>query len=105
MNMNTQNDSSQPDTKLKNEIRNGVRLSNLILAVGSLLVVLNIFPLGVSHLIGYGAAILILFGSLGSRTFSAMNLLFSRLTTLETALRELQGSSRQTKDTKHNEAP
>ena len=92
--MNTPDDSIQQDTKLKDAIRNGVRFSTLILAVGALLGVLNIFPLGVPHSTGGEATTLVLLGLLGSSTFSVIRLIASRITTLETALRELKPASK-----------
>ncbi len=61
--------------------------------------------LGSRHLLLSGALMLMLIGFLGSCVFSVINMLFLRVITLETALRELQGSSCLAKDTKHNESP
>lgn len=92
--MNTPDNSSQPDTKLKDAIRDGVRFSTLLVGVGALIAVLNIFPLGVRHSTGGEAIMFVFLGLLGSSTFSVIRLLASRLTTLETALRELQPASK-----------
>jgi hypothetical protein len=102
--MSSKNDSSQPNTKLINAILNVGRFFNSFFAGAALLIGLDLFQLGSRHLLLSGALMLILLGLLGSCVVSVINMLFLRIITLETALRELQGSSSLAKDTKHKEA-